>query len=623
MTPLHMQARALAEAGIPVFPCAPDAKHPAVANGMYEATTDLEVIDEWWNRDDFNIGVRPDTVGWAVVDIDPGGDGHWNTLANDSGGHGPTYEVQTPRDGRHLYFVGSVPSTVGKLASHVDTRGKGGYVLVPPSVVGGKPYQVLHDRDIVELPRWIADRIAQSDGQRKLSVGELDTPTGLARGESYLRSLLRRGAVAISGAGGNAFTYQVFAQLRDLGVSREKSLGLLLADDGWNAGCRPPWSEEELETIGNNAWQYAQNEPANVDNRSAAEVFGTNEAFREALAKTEKAKSRYRLMSAEDFDNEPEPTWIVQNLIPADSTVLWIGPSQAFKSFLLLDVFLGVASGTQTFGHTPSKGCVLYGALEDLRNVGKTRRRAWQTAKGLSSDKLENFRASMVPYVQEVHGEVDEWCQEISSWLGDRKLALLAIDTAGKVLGGLSENDSTSVRLFGRFCDTLRERFGCSVVAVHHSGKDSERGARGSSAWLADFDSVIETIRPDKTQLSAEVIVRKHKNAADGARWLFKGRNFAGSLVFEPSTTDEYRQVVEQADAFASSKVAKILVERGCRSRDSALISATLFTALGGPLGDEKGVKALEKLAKTKLRPYCTEEDGVTWWWLPEAGRED
>lgn len=619
MTPLHAQARVLAEAGIKVFPCVVDGKQPATTNGFKDASLDLEQIDAWWNEADYNIGVCPEDAGWCVIDLDPGGEPHWVALLAENGAHAPTYEVETPRGGRHLYFSGSLPPSASKLGSHIDTRGRGSYVLVPPSVVGGKPYTVLHDRELGTVPDWIAPRLAATDRHFEASTDELDSPSSLARGRDILLRSIQRGSVSIMGAGGNTRLYQILAELRSLGVSRERSVRELL-DSGWNDACKPPWSTEELEETARNVEKYAQNDAGAWNVGSAEEAFGKTEAFREAMKAQAARVSRYKIWSRQDFADEPPPKWIVPELIPDDSIVLWVGASQSFKSFILMDVLLSVATGKQTFGVAPEQGVALYGALEDRRGVGSTRTNAWAIAHDLADDKLPNWGVCSVPTIN-MPGDWEDWLAQITEWLGDRKLRLIAIDTAGKTLSQLNENDSATVRQFWDVCDKLREVFGCTVIAVHHSGKDSERGARGSSAWLADFDSVIEVTRPSKSEIAVEVAVRKHKNAPEGKRWTFKGVPLANSLVFEQSTTAEHAAVLEAGDFFAPSKVGKILGEKGAHDRTKALTTPDVWHALGGMLGDEKGVKQLEKMGKTKLSGYCDNDGGVLWWWYnPEPG---
>ncbi len=146
MSPRHTTALAYAKLGIPIFPCRVNGKRPACPNGFKDATTDEDQIHRWWSIADYNIGLEPEKAGWCVVDIDPknGGDASWEHLITELHDQVTTRTVVTPSGGRHLYFHGSLPSTVSKLGPGIDTRGRGGYVLVPPSVIDGREYRDLH-----------------------------------------------------------------------------------------------------------------------------------------------------------------------------------------------------------------------------------------------------------------------------------------------------------------------------------------------------------------------------------------------------------------------------------------------------------------------------------------------
>ena len=183
MSALKKHALALASAGIPIFPCVKDGKAPATANGFKDSTTDLLQIEQWWTEEpEYNIGVVPDEAGWLVVDLDPGSDAGWINLVRENGGHEATYEVTTPRGGRHLYFAGHAVSSVQKLAGHVDTRGVGGYVLVPPSAVGGREYFVSQDRDVAPLPAWISEALGRQRVHVKADSDiELDLLSGCSK----------------------------------------------------------------------------------------------------------------------------------------------------------------------------------------------------------------------------------------------------------------------------------------------------------------------------------------------------------------------------------------------------------------------------------------------------------
>ena len=46
-----------------------------------------------------------------------------------------TLIIATPNGGFHLYFNGTAQSSAGRIAPGVDVRSRGGYVLVPRSVL--------------------------------------------------------------------------------------------------------------------------------------------------------------------------------------------------------------------------------------------------------------------------------------------------------------------------------------------------------------------------------------------------------------------------------------------------------------------------------------------------------
>jgi len=51
--------------------------------------------------------------------------------------------VRTPSGGLHAYFTGTGQRNGHLPAHHLDFRSRGGYILAPPSIVGGKPYEVI------------------------------------------------------------------------------------------------------------------------------------------------------------------------------------------------------------------------------------------------------------------------------------------------------------------------------------------------------------------------------------------------------------------------------------------------------------------------------------------------
>ena len=124
--------------GLPVFPCKRKTKAPLVKKGFRAATRNEQQINDWWAEwPDAMIGVPTGpSSGIDVIDIDVKPqefiDGfaflpQWKSLS-------PVI-VATPSGGAHLWFRsdGNVRNSTDRLAPGIDTRGDGGYVIVPPS----------------------------------------------------------------------------------------------------------------------------------------------------------------------------------------------------------------------------------------------------------------------------------------------------------------------------------------------------------------------------------------------------------------------------------------------------------------------------------------------------------
>jgi hypothetical protein len=161
--PLPRAAARLAAARVPVFPCVPGAKNPllkpdekntqAQPGGFRMATTDARQVAEWWRRwPAANIGVPTGTAsGVEIVDVDrkPGGDGFASLERARRAGLVPGWlaVVRSASGGAHFYFPADPdrPQRSWQAAkAHVDFRGDGGYIIVPPSAVTGSgPYALV------------------------------------------------------------------------------------------------------------------------------------------------------------------------------------------------------------------------------------------------------------------------------------------------------------------------------------------------------------------------------------------------------------------------------------------------------------------------------------------------
>jgi bifunctional DNA primase/polymerase-like protein/primase-like protein len=161
-----------ARKGLPVFPCVPRGKHPAVATGLKAATIEATTIRQWWQQiPDANISIATgEPAGIFVLDVDGiDAEAELRKLEAKHGALPATVEVITAR-GRHVYFkmpAAPIRNSAGKLAPGLDIRATGGYVLVPPSIhPTGRRYEWSVDcaGAIADAPSWLAERTTNGVG---------------------------------------------------------------------------------------------------------------------------------------------------------------------------------------------------------------------------------------------------------------------------------------------------------------------------------------------------------------------------------------------------------------------------------------------------------------------------
>ena len=612
---LHAMAKMYAEAGIPVFPCEENGKRPVTENGFHDATTDIEQINKWWGKNaNYNLAFSPAEAGLFVIDIDTGADLSILTVLP------RTYTVRTPRGGLHLYFEGVGKTTASKLAQHIDTRSKGGYVLVPPSVVQGKLYVLEQDNVYSPLPEWVVEKIAAPDIAVGAATEEKDLPTNIDRARKRLEYYITNSDTAIEGEGGDDRTYRLCCEMLDLGLSSHTAKDLI--EEIWNPQCQPPWSSEELDIKLENASSFMQNEGGAYAVEPPQEVFG--ETIKNLFPKEAEKLSRFHFKDETEMDSEADPKWIIKDLISERSTVMMYGASGSYKSFLALDICLSVATGRATFGSEVDSGLVFYGALEGRAHLKKARR-AWRILKGVES-KIDNFFVGFAPMIA-VEGEMQEFGDEIKKRCGGRIPKLIVIDTLSKSMAGMNENDAADAGKFIRFCDSLVEHFGCSVIAIHHNGKEENRGARGSSAFLAGFDTVLE-VKAYKQTKAVSVYVRKHKDAEEReAPFTFEGRITGPSLTFEATTPEQHRLLTGEAKALTPKTVGAALKELKAFGENAGVSTAVLATEMT-PTRENESVearaeaiartgRALASAAKEMLEAYCVKQGRGLLWHLP------
>lgn len=184
-------------------------------------------------------------------------------------------------------------------------------------------------------------------------------------------------------------------------------------------------------------------------------------------------------------DNEP-PRWLVRGLIEEGTFGMIHGPSGAGKSFVVIDLAMHIAAGKADWHGSaiPNGGPVVYLAGE---GHGGLRRRLHAWNQHHDGDEAAPFELGTYAFDLNTPVGEDDAVAAIEGLPEPPKFVI--VDTLHRFMAG-DENSAGDAKTLIDACGRLQQRFGCSVLLVHHTGNSAEaqHRARGSSAWRAALD---------------------------------------------------------------------------------------------------------------------------------------
>lgn len=260
---------------------------------------------------------------------------------------------------------------------------------------------------------------------------------------------------------------------------------------------------------------------------------------------------RNRFLSLEDIENLPEPEWLIPNWLQKDSLAMLYAPSGQGKTFVALHWSLSLAQEGRR---------VLYVAAEGAFGLSR-RVTAWRKRYG-NVPANQIFFDPQGTLVDRLKDETADplLLSEVSTFRPE----LIVVDTLARNIEG-DENAARDAGAFIRGLDTLRLLSGACVLTIHHSGKDPEKGARGSSALKAAMDTEI-FIQHRKGSSSYKLQTTKQKNAPDDLSTSFSLKEENGSLVFVEGNIQEAPEVVvsegETDDYLYLTSSARLFISR-------------------------------------------------------------
>lgn len=206
--------------------------------------------------------------------------------------------------------------------------------------------------------------------------------------------------------------------------------------------------------------------------------------------------------------NLTPPGWLIEGFWPVGSHGIIAGPPKSYKSILVMEMAISIATGTSLFGMyaVPNQGTVLYVQNENPEWSVDDRIHKMLAYKGIDSIVEAREVAGKIEFVEmpipfysvdynfNLNDEADkEWLEKT---VQEYKPKMVILDSLYMMMSGVDENSMKEVApMMNWLLHSLAKKYNTAVVVLHHWNKNSkgDRATRmlGSQAFRAWVDSQI------------------------------------------------------------------------------------------------------------------------------------
>jgi KaiC/GvpD/RAD55 family RecA-like ATPase len=345
-------------------------------------------------------------------------------------------QVITKR-GKHLYFKNdNERNSQGTIDDDIDTRGYNGYVVAPPSIVGGFRYRFVNPNIVVGLlkpfPKGLLNDSSQSDSANRvksanppgwISKSIEDVENGGPRTPNFVK--------IIGSMRGKHYTASdIYSLLAPLAKNRDYDLDKL----------------KEL-----------------IDDQEKRYPNGQTESYEIHTAEG-KAENLEKFLQGEE-----KVDWIVPGLVAKKSIGFCAGLPESLKTWVMIDLAIECARGGKWLGYKVNKSRVLF--VDQERFVGETRRRFKKMLIGKNIKMDEDLNHNLVIQVgSSIRLNLDVSFEAFRKKLNEIKPDLLIVDSFA-TFSTVAENDRQEVQKVIERIKQIRQEFGCTVLMIDHEGK--------------------------------------------------------------------------------------------------------------------------------------------------------
>ena len=603
------QARAYGKCGMHVFPVHAETKSPMYGYGWaVEATKDdAEIVQDFtlaimqWGADNVSIAWALGLDDCMAVDFDTPQDQEPPWAAEIE----PQAMINPTRQGRHMVFKNPDGLIPGNGVSHFptkggfDVRGAGGYIVIGgPDRPGFDAAQLAYAKSYPH-PEHLTPYGGHTTAATKQELQDFLNKHTASKGPQYLNWL----PVAIetqwipgnegdARSGRHPLACEWMAK-----VAEEAQLGLYSFRDGatlvhnWFKTVKPEATAREWVGIMSWAVGRALSHPP-TDGAVETEPHALDEGITPFIDWSEFWT-----------DDQGEHEWLIEGFWPKGRSVLLHAPAKTGKSLYSLWCAVCLALGIDlATGEQFEPTTVMYVDYEmspaDLQerlndfgvspNTDLSRLYYSQTPMDFTS--LDTFAGAAIAL----------------SWVDRVQPGAIVLDTFSRCVDG-DENEADTVRAFYRHTGRpLRDR-GIPYLRVDHTGKDSSKGARGSSAKADDVDLIWSM---QQTQSGFQLKSRSRVSWVPGVlnvdrtvtadQITFSRSAEITELVMDEATTTKVYEMEELGidPSLGRDAVMRLMLEAGRKPGRAAILSAAIrwrkdAAARGVVIGRPRGWEGL------------------------------
>lgn len=505
--------------GWSILPVKPEEKRPYMTNWLQYTKTRAtqKTVESWFNSlTGAGVGVVTGRISNIIVlDVES----YCKTPIEELLKRYPTHLIaRSGSGGYHLYY--QYPQGISKVSNRVgifegaDLRGDGGFIVLPPT---------RHPSG--NLYTWMEQGMPGVFPKALLDVEAKPTSTN----EGWITEALH----GVSEGGRNDTCARLAGYFFKKGLNADIVEALLLE---WNEKNDPPLPVKEVRTTLKSIER----------SHSGADTQFTSVEFENDMTEAEQKESTFDVMRMCDYVKGyggDGVSWLVQDWLPDKSITFLISPPESYKTWILLDLAVSVATGTPFLGsfNVNQTGPTMIIQQEDSHS-GLTDRLALivEQKLGMTADlEQDEWQVPSMPdipiYVHPsrmLRFDNKKVIEELEKQIEVLKPKVIMIDPLYSTTAS-TDNYMSDLANQMMVLKTWRDKYGCSFVIAHHSKKnlDPDSTAREDS-WGSQFlNAFLEAgwqIRRNPKLAQNEIVVRRHSKVMGNQKPI--------ALVFDIST---------------------------------------------------------------------------------------